>query len=157
MQRCHFANKVIWPYSQSYCFSSSHVWMWELDYKEGWVLKTWFFPTVVLEQAPESPLDKQGNQTSQSLRKSILNIHWKDWCWSWSSNTLAKTRLQLHNWTRTATRATASGNIPVMPTAWSYSVLYVHPSPSPLQSALCRSTAVTLTFVTALVSCFSHL
>ena len=31
----------------------------------------------------------QGDQTSQSQRKSILNIHWKDWCWSWSSNTLA--------------------------------------------------------------------
>ena len=32
---------------------------------------------------------RQGDQTSQSQRKSILNIHWKDWCWSWSSNTLA--------------------------------------------------------------------
>ena len=34
-------------------------------------------------------LRQQGDQTSQSQRKSILNIHWKDWCWSWSSNTLA--------------------------------------------------------------------
>ena len=34
-------------------------------------------------------LGQQGDQTSQSLRKSTLNIHWKDWCWSWSSNTLA--------------------------------------------------------------------
>ena len=31
----------------------------------------------------------QGDQTSQSWRKSVLNIHWKDWCWNWSSNTLA--------------------------------------------------------------------
>ena len=34
-------------------------------------------------------LGLQGDQTSQSWRKSVLNIHWKDWCWSWSSNTLA--------------------------------------------------------------------
>ena len=34
-------------------------------------------------------LGLQGDQTSQSQRKSVLNIHWKDWCWSWSSNTLA--------------------------------------------------------------------
>ena len=37
----HFANKV--PYSQSYGFYSSHVWVWELQYKEGWELKTWCF------------------------------------------------------------------------------------------------------------------
>ena len=34
-------------------------------------------------------LEQQGNQTSQSQRKSILNIHWKEWCWSWNSNSLA--------------------------------------------------------------------
>ena len=38
-------------------FSSSHVWMWELDHKEGWMLKNWCFWTVVLEKALESPLD----------------------------------------------------------------------------------------------------
>ena len=38
-------------------FFSSHVWMWELDHKEGWVLKNWCFLIVVLEKAPESPLD----------------------------------------------------------------------------------------------------
>ena len=38
-------------------FSSSHVWMWELDYKEGWAPKNWCFWTVVLEKTPESPLD----------------------------------------------------------------------------------------------------
>ena len=43
--------------SQCYGFSSGHVWMWELDHKEGWALKTWCFWTVVLEKALESPLD----------------------------------------------------------------------------------------------------
>ena len=45
------------PYSQSYGFSSSHVWMWELDYKESWAPKNWCFWTVVLEKTLESPLD----------------------------------------------------------------------------------------------------
>ena len=43
--------------SQGYGFSSGHVWMWDLDYKEGWVLKNWCFWTVVLEKTLESPLD----------------------------------------------------------------------------------------------------
>ena len=38
-------------------FSSSHVWMWELNHKEGWVPKNWCFRTVVLEKTLESPLD----------------------------------------------------------------------------------------------------
>ena len=54
-QRHYFANKG--PSSQSYGFSSGHVWMWELDYKESWVLKNWYFWTVVLEKTLESPLD----------------------------------------------------------------------------------------------------
>ena len=54
-QRHYFANKGL--SSQGYGFSSSHVWMWELDYKEGWVLKNWCFWTVVLEKTLESPLD----------------------------------------------------------------------------------------------------
>ena len=44
-------------YFQSYGFSSSHVWMWELDHKEGWALKNWCFWTVVLEKTLEGPLD----------------------------------------------------------------------------------------------------
>ena len=43
--------------SQSYSFSSSHVWMWELDYTESWAPKNWCFWTVVLEKTLESPLD----------------------------------------------------------------------------------------------------
>ena len=48
--------------SQSYGFSSSHVWMWELDYKESWVWKNWCFWTVLLEKALESPLDNKESQ-----------------------------------------------------------------------------------------------
>ena len=54
-QRRYFANKV--PSSQGYGFSNSCVWMWELDYKESWVLKNWCFWTVVLEKTLESSLD----------------------------------------------------------------------------------------------------
>ena len=53
--RHYFANKG--PSSQSYGFSSSCVWMWELDYKESWMAKDWWFWTVVLEKTLESPLD----------------------------------------------------------------------------------------------------
>ena len=56
-QRHYFANKG--PSSQGYCFSSSHIWMGELDYKGSWVLKNWCFWTVVLEKTLESPLDCQ--------------------------------------------------------------------------------------------------
>ena len=50
-----FADKG--PYSQSYSFSTSHVWMWELDHKKGWAPKNWCFWTVLLEKTLESPLD----------------------------------------------------------------------------------------------------
>ena len=54
-QTHYFANKGL--SSQCYDFSSSHVWMWELYYKESWVPKNWCFWTVVLEKALESPWD----------------------------------------------------------------------------------------------------
>ena len=54
-QRNYFADKGL--SSQGYGFSSSHVWVWELDYKESWVPKNWHFWTVVLEKTLESPLD----------------------------------------------------------------------------------------------------
>ena len=54
-QRHYFANES--PSSQSYVFSSSHVWMWELDYKENWAPNNWCFWTVVLEKTLESLLD----------------------------------------------------------------------------------------------------
>ena len=53
------------PFCQSYGFSSSHVWMWELDYKESWALKNWYFWTTVLEKTWES-LGLQGDPTSPS-------------------------------------------------------------------------------------------
>ena len=54
-QRHYFANKG--PSTQSYGFSNSHVWMWELDYKESWVPKNWCFWTVMLEKTLQSPRD----------------------------------------------------------------------------------------------------
>ena len=68
-QRYYFGNKG--PSSQSYGFSSGHVWMWELEYKESWVPKNWCFWTVVLEKTLESlldckeiqPLSPKGNQS----------------------------------------------------------------------------------------------
>ena len=54
-QRHYFANKGL--SSQGYGFSSGHVWMWEVNYEESWVLQNWCFWTVVLEKTLESPLD----------------------------------------------------------------------------------------------------
>ena len=48
---------ILGPQSQSYGFSNSHVWMWELDYKESWEPNNWCFWTVVLEKTLESSLD----------------------------------------------------------------------------------------------------
>ena len=79
-KRHYFANKGL--SSHSYCFSSSHVWMWELDYKESWAPKNRCFWTVFLEKTLESPLDSKeiqpvhpkGNQPSrnQSILKEII-------------------------------------------------------------------------------------
>ena len=54
-QRHYFDNLGL--YSESYGFSSSHVQIWEVDHKEGWVPKNWCFWTVVLGKTLESPLD----------------------------------------------------------------------------------------------------
>ena len=83
-QRYHFVDKG--PPSQSYGFSDSHVWMWELDHKEGWALKNWCFWIAVLEKTLESPLDCKEIQPVNPKGPTRI-IHWKDWCWS--SNTLA--------------------------------------------------------------------
>ena len=70
-QQRTFDNKG--PSSQGYGFSNSHVWMWQLDYKEGWAPKNWCFWTVVLEKTLESPLDS----------KEIQPVHPKEnqSCW----------------------------------------------------------------------------
>ena len=59
--------------------------IWELAYKESWVPKTDAFELWCWEDSWES-LEKQGDQTSESQRKSVLNINWKNWCWSRNSN-----------------------------------------------------------------------
>ena len=81
-QRHYFTNKGL--SSQDYGFSSGHVWMWELDYKESWVLKNWCFWTVVVEKILESPLDC----------KEIQPVHPKgdqSWIFTWSTDVEAET------------------------------------------------------------------
>ena len=63
-QRHYFANKG--PSNQGYGFSSSHLWMWESDYKESWAQKNWCFWTVVLEKTLENPW------TARRSNQSIL-------------------------------------------------------------------------------------
>ena len=90
--RHYFANKG--PSSQMYGFSSSHVQIWVLDYKESWAPKNWCFWTVVLEKTLESPRDC----------KEIQPVHPKgnqSWiCWSWNSNTLVTWCKELTHWKR---------------------------------------------------------
>ena len=74
-QRHYFANKS--PSSWGYGFFNSHVWMWELDYKES-AKELMLLNCGVGEDLWES-LGLQGDPTSP-----VLNIHWKDWCWSWN-------------------------------------------------------------------------
>ena len=69
-------------------------WMWELDYKEIWVPKNQSFWTVVLEKTLESPLDCKEIQPVNPEG----NQDWKDWCWSWNSNTLATWCKELTPW-----------------------------------------------------------
>ena len=68
-QRHYFADKG--PYSQSYGFHSSHVWVWELNHKDGWVPKNWWFQTVVLEMTLENPLDSREIQAVSPKGKQI--------------------------------------------------------------------------------------
>ena len=80
-QRHYFANKG--PPSQSYGFSSSHVWMWELDYKERWTPKNWCFWTVALEKTLDRPLDS----------KEIQPVHPKgnqSWLFIWRTDVEAE-------------------------------------------------------------------
>ena len=66
-QRRYLAHKGL--SRQSYAFSSSYVWMWELDHKQDWALKNWCFPTVVLEKTPESFWTAR--RSNQSILKEI--------------------------------------------------------------------------------------
>ena len=121
-QKHHFANKD--PSSQGYGFSSSHVWMWELDYKESWVLKNWCFWSVVLEKTLESPLDckeiqpvdPKGNQSWKLIRRTDVEaktpILWppdvKNWLiwkdldagkdWKWEKGKAEDEMVGWHHW-----------------------------------------------------------
>ena len=89
-QRHYFADKGL--FNQSYGFSSSHVWMWDLDNKEGWAPKHWCFWTVVLEKTLESPLGckeiqpvhPKGNQSRILIGRTDVEaetpILWPPWC-----------------------------------------------------------------------------
>ena len=88
--RHYFANRG--TSSQGYGFSYSHVWMWELDYKESWAPKNWRFWTVVLEKTLESPVDckeiqpvhSEGDQPWVLIGRSDVEaetpILWATWC-----------------------------------------------------------------------------
>ena len=67
--------------------------------KKRWVQKNWCFWTSLGEDSWES-FGQQGDPTSQSQRKSVLNIHWKDWCWNWNSITVATWCEELTHWKR---------------------------------------------------------
>ena len=95
-QRHYFTNKGL--SSQSYCFSSSQVWMWELDCKESWAPKNWCFWIVVLEKTLESPCKETA--TSSFWRRSTLGFLWREWCWSWKSSSLATSWEELTHWKR---------------------------------------------------------
>ena len=108
-QKHYFANSG--PSSQSYVFSSSHVWMWEMDFKENWVLKNWCFWTVVLEKILENPLDckeikpvnPKGNQP-WILEWLMLKLQWFSHL-MWGANSLEKTLMlrKIEGWKRRAT------------------------------------------------------
>ena len=70
-QRHYFVNKG--PSSKSFGFSSSYVWIWELDYKENWTQKNWCFWTVVLERLLIVP--RTARRSNQSIRKEISPEH----------------------------------------------------------------------------------
>ena len=83
-------------------FFSSHVWMWELDHKEGWLPKNWCFWTVVLEKTLENPLNiKEINpnlkeiNSAYSLEGLVLKLKLQDFCHlMWRDNSLEKTLMQ---------------------------------------------------------------
>ena len=91
-QRHYFVDKS--TYSQSYGFSSNHVWMWELNHKESWVPKNWHFRTVELKKTLGSPLDSK--EIKPSILKEINPC--KDWCWNF--NTLVTWCEELTHWRR---------------------------------------------------------
>ena len=70
-------------------YSSSRACMWELDYKESWAPKNWFFWTMFLEKTLENPFDCKEILSILSQRRPVLCVHFNDWCRSWNRNNLA--------------------------------------------------------------------
>ena len=97
-QRHHFADKG--PHSQSYSFSSSQVWMWELDHKEGWAPKNWCFQIVVLEKTLESPSDSKEARPVNPKGNETWILTGRTDGWSWNFNTLATWCKKLIHWKR---------------------------------------------------------
>ena len=71
--------------------------MWELDCEENWVLKKLMLLNCGVG---EDSWESLGDPTIPSQRRSVLGVHWKDWCWSWNSNTLATWCEELTDWKR---------------------------------------------------------
>ena len=104
----YFANKRL--SSQSYGFSSSHVWMWELDYKESWAPKNWCFWTVVLGKTLENPLDckeiqsvhPKGNQSWSFIGRTNAEaetpILWPPHVKNWVKGMIEDEMVGCHHW-----------------------------------------------------------
>ena len=92
-QKHHFAKEG--PSSQSYGFSSSHIWVWELNYKENWALRNWCFWTVVLEETLKSHLDSKETHPVHPKRN-------QSWIFIGRTNAEAKTPIlgppDVKNW-----------------------------------------------------------
>ena len=74
--------------------------MWELDYKESWVPKNWCFWTVVVVKTLKSPLDCKEIQPVDPKGNQFSWMHWRNWHWSWNSNTLATWCKEMTHWKR---------------------------------------------------------
>ena len=75
--------------------------MWELDCEESWApAKELMLLNCGAGEDSWPSLGRQGNPTSPFWKKSVLNTHWKDWCWSWNSNTLGSWCEELTHWKR---------------------------------------------------------
>ena len=86
-------------YSQSYAFSSSHAWMWELDHKQAECQRTDAFTLWCWSKFLRVPLAARRSNLS-ILKEITLNIHWKDWWQSWNSSTLATWCKEPTHWKR---------------------------------------------------------
>ena len=96
-QRHYFANKG--PFNQRYDFSSSHIWIWELNYKESWVWRIDTFELWCWRRLLRVPWTVR--KSNQSILKEISpEYSLMEWCWSWSSSTLATWYKELTPWKR---------------------------------------------------------